>query len=339
MTDMIRTFLNTCIKDMNLLRIHAVYLVVLTLTSCYNQASDTPDAWNLTDQQIDSISFSTTHHYSQNYNFIVKGDSIVLICQRPNETAYDSITIYHNNRIVVADILTLPEDTTDSVWVKVARDQTTQGWVHEKELLKNVEPDDPISQFISTFSDVHLLIFLALLVITCAIYGLVKLSKRNAHIVHFNDIDSFYPTLLALNIAFSATLYASIQMFGADSWRHFYYHPSLNPFTLPPHLGLFITSVWSMIIILIAVIDELRRILTFGDAILYLSGLAATCAVNYVVFSITTLYYIGYILFIAYCIFAIHRYLHNSHSTYLCGRCGAKLMRKGKCPQCGTINE
>ena len=38
----------------------------LLLTACYNHRQHTPDAWDLTRQQLDSISFSTTHHYSQN---------------------------------------------------------------------------------------------------------------------------------------------------------------------------------------------------------------------------------------------------------------------------------
>jgi len=45
--------------------------------------------------------------------------------------------------------------------------------------------------------------------------------------------------------------------------------------------------------------------LPLGEAILYLVGLAAVCAVIYVVFSITTLYYVGYPLLIAYFYFAI----------------------------------
>ena len=36
-------------------------------------------------------------------------------------------------------------------------------------------------------------------------------------------------------------------------------------------------------------------------------GITGMCAVCYVVFSITTLYYIGYPLLIAYYIFALHR--------------------------------
>jgi 4-hydroxybenzoate polyprenyltransferase len=44
-----------------------------------------------------------------------------------------------------------------------------------------------------------------------------------------------------------------------------------------------------------------------GEAIMYLVGLVAVCAVIYVVFSTTTLYYVGYPLLIAYFYFAIKR--------------------------------
>ena len=50
--------------------------------------------------------------------------------------------------------------------------------------------------------------------------------------------------------------------------------------------------------------------LPLGEAIIYLVGLAAVCAVLYVVFSITTLSYIGYPLLIAYYYFAIRCYKH-----------------------------
>jgi len=134
-----------------------------------------------------------------------------------------------------------------------------------------------------------------------------RLFRRRAYIVHFNDIDSFYPTALCLLVAASATLYASIQMFGAESWRHFYYHPSLNPFALPVHLGIFVASVWALIIVGLATVDDVFHQLPATDAVLYLAGLSAVCAVDYVVFSIFTLYYVGYALFIAYAVFAITR--------------------------------
>ena len=312
---------------MSMRKLYVSFLIVLLpllLTGCYNRGPITPDAWDLTAQQLDSISFYTTHHYTQNYNFVVTGDSLVVVAQQPEDMAIpdvvsseietvgvekqkDSITLRKNEHIVVADIKTVPADTIDSIWVKVARDQLTFGWIHENELLAKVSPDDPISQFIDFFSDAHLLIFLAFCVIVVAAYGVRRLMKRGAKIVHFNDIPSFYPTTLCLLVASSAVLYSSIQLFGAESWRHFYYRPSLNPFALPLHLGLFVSSVWAIVIVAIATVDDVTKKLPLGGAILYLSGLTAVCAVCYVVFSITTLYYLGYPLLIAYYVFAIKR--------------------------------
>jgi hypothetical protein len=226
---------------------------------------------------------------------------------KPLLSLVDTLILKRHDRIVVADIRTVPADSIDSVWVKVARDQLTQGWIHESELLKAVSPDDPISQFIDFFSDSHLLIFLAFCVVVGGAYGLRHLMRKGAKIVHFNDIPSFYPTSLCLLISSSAVLYSSIQLFGPESWRHFYYHPSLNPWALPWHLGLFVSSVWAILIVAIATVDDVRHHLPFGESLLYLSGLAAVCAVDYVIFSLTTLYYIGYPLLIVYMVFAIYR--------------------------------
>lgn len=297
---------------MNVFKRSCQALIILAcafLASCYNQQSPTTDSWDLTEKQIDSISFSTTHHYSQGYNFIVKVDSLRVGCQQPDELPFDSVTMSKGDEVVVADFMSVPSDTIDSVWVKIARDQLSQGWLHESELLESVEPNDPISQFIDTFSDTHTLIFLSLAIFAAALYGLRKLMRRKAYIVHFHDIDSPYPMALALLVASSATLYASIQLFDPESWRHFYYHPSLNPFALPPHLGLFVSCVWAILIVLLAVVDELRRLLTVGEAVLYLCGLAAVCAIDYIVFSISTLYYVGYPLLVAYFVAAIMSYL------------------------------
>ncbi|MDE5788422.1 MAG: zinc ribbon domain-containing protein, partial [Bacteroidaceae bacterium] len=65
----------------------------------------------------------------------------------------NSFIVYKNDPLVVAQIEIIPEDPMDSVWVKVARDQMTQGWIHESELLEAVVPDDPISQGIYIFSN------------------------------------------------------------------------------------------------------------------------------------------------------------------------------------------
>ena len=320
-----------------------IFSFLLLLSSCYNRGQLSPDAWDLTERQLDSISFYTTHHYTQNYNFQVRVDSVPLIVQLPveaiNEMPIDTLMVYRNDHIVVADITTVPVDTIDSIWVKVARDQQTFGWIHEHDMLLAVSPDDPISEFIDVFSDVHLLVFLTFVVAVVAAYIYRRQMRRQAHLVHFNDIASFYPTLLCLLVASSATLYSSIQLFDPEKWRHFYFNPTLNPFAVPLSLGLFLVSVWVILIVAIAVLDDVRRQLPFGEAVLYLLGLGATCAVAYIVFSVLTLYYIGYPLLVAYCVFALWSYFRRPRPRYQCGRCGGLLYHKGTCPHCGAMNE
>ena len=316
-----------------------------SLSSCYNQASQTPDAWSLTDKQQDSISFYSTHHYTQNFNFVVKGDSMVLYELRSDERgdnlAYqgeDSVVIPPGERVVVADIVYVPTDTIDSVWVKLAHDQTTQGWIQESCMLGNVKPDDPISWFIDFFSDSHLLIFLALLVVVGAAYSIRLIRRRRAMIVHWNDFNSVFPMSLTLLVSTAAVVYATIQNFAPEVWRHFYYHPSLNPFVLPPILSFFMALVWTILIVSIAALDDIIRGFSFGEAVLYTMGLAAVCAVDYVLFSISTLYYIGYPLLVSYFVYAVHQHRSLKGESYRCGNCGQRIAHLGICPHCGADN-
>ena len=304
-----------------LLPLVLLLMSAMSLTSCYKQETG----------------FTATHHYNQNYNFVVKADSMV-IYENPDTAIYDSIIVYRGDQLVVAEIKTISNDTIDSVWVKLARDQMSQGWTRECDLLNGVAPDDPISQFIDLFSNNHLLLFLALVVVVTASYGLRKLYRRDAYIVHFHDISSVLPTMLAILVATSATVYATIQNFAPENWRHFYFHPTLNPFAVMPVIGLFVSLVWALIITGIAVVEDVMRRLPFGSAVLYLLGLAAICAVDYVVFSIFTLYYIGYGLLAAYIWFAVSR-LRLVLARYVCGNCGKRIPGLGKCPHCGAVNE
>ena len=337
-------------------QLSVVLCSVLLFCGCYHQKKD-HDALSATNPQTtvsgydsaymervkDSLSFYTKHHYTENYNFVVKTDSIMLLRQQPEEAVSmmptDTFSVYHHDPLVVADIRILPNDSIDSVWVQVARDQMTFGWIHESELLPKVVPDDPISQFISTFSDRHLLIFLVIITLIGFAYLMHIILKRNAKIVHFNDIHSVYPTLLAITIACAATLYASIQLFAPEMWRHFYYHPTLNPFSVPLILSIFLVTVWLLLIIAIACLDVVVHQLPLNEAVLYLCGLGAVCALNYIVFSVTTLYYIGYPLLFLYIYFALTKYRKHSHCLYICGHCGAMLTKKGRCPHCGTVNQ
>lgn len=344
---------------------------VLLLHSCYSDnKSETHDALVQPESSItiepvdstelqrqqDSLTFTSNHHYTINYNFVVSSDSLRLYIEQPEEIVSrdehvrnglvatepeetDSIVIRKGEHLVVAEIRILPNDSVDSVWVQLARDQLTFGWVHESELLVNVVPDDPISQFISVFSDTHLIWMLIVLLLIGVVYTLRIVRKKKAKIVHFNDIPTFYPTLLVLIVAFSATMYASIQMFAPEMWRHFYYHPTLNPLSVPPLLCTFLSMVWLMPIVGVATVDEVRRHLGIKESLLYLGGLAAVCIVDYIVFTVLTLYYVGYVLLVVYVFFSIYTFNQYRRLVYYCGRCGKAIHRKGRCPHCGAFNE
>ncbi len=365
-------------RHARLLALFAFFSFLFSATSCYQHSERVKTPFEFTERQLDSLAFFSSHHYTNNFNFVVSADSLVLHKASPSEIMSgldaDSFAVYRGAHLVVAEILILNPDATppmalpnanigtstytdtkedkssdkqpfsnntitDSVWVQLANDTSAFGWVHEPVLLKKAEPDDPISSFINTFSNNHLIIFLGMIAFFSAIYLLRSLTRRKAHMVHLNDVASFYPTLLCLLVAFSASLYAGIQTFVPQMWQHFYFHPTLNPFSVPMPLNIFLCSVWSLFIVAIAAADDVRHLLPPTEALLYLGGLAAMCAINYIVFSITSLYFVGYVLFVAYAYYALRRYHNHTRARYRCGRCGAILQRKGVCPHCGANNK
>ena len=90
--------------------------------SADNSVADT--LLELTQKQADSLEFRLLHHYTNNFNFVVKVDSLVLI---PREDEMnDTSRVRKNDRIAVADIR-----EQDTIWIKVARDQFTMGWISE----------------------------------------------------------------------------------------------------------------------------------------------------------------------------------------------------------------
>ncbi len=336
---------------MNILCKKNIWLLTIVLvevfTSCNgghtNYMTKSFDRASFSEKQIDSISFSRTHHYGQNFNFIVKADTLVLLKGQPEEylcgLKTDTACMTKGDRVAVADIKIMSSDHVDSVWVELARDQHSFGWTREKNLLPNVVPDDPISKFISLFSDTHLLISLVIISVIALAYLLRKLFASNAKIVFINDINSFYPTALTIIVSSSACFYSSIQLFAPDAWQNFYFHPTLNPFSVSPLLAIFLTSVWLMLIVVVAVIDEVRRILPATEAMLYLCSLCGICAMCYIIFSVATLYYIGYPLLFVFVFFVLIKYYKKYYKPYVCGNCGTRLHSKGVCPKCGAINE
>ena len=319
-------------------------LCVFLLSSCY-RSSSYDDSWSVSESSVYSLDFMKRHHYGLNYNFKVCSDSLWLQGDRPMHTDFkgtyfaDSIYLYPGDLVVVADLAIIPEDSVDSVWVKVARDQYTMGWVHESSLLKQVVPNDSISEFIYVFSNKHLLYFLSALVVLFVLYLIRKMRRKRFRMVFYDDIASFYPTGLCLVISTAAVLYALIQQNNPSLWIEFYFHPTLNPFGQPFVLASFLSTVWLMLILSIAVVDDVLRQLTLAEAFPYLLGLLGVCMLCYLFFSIATLYYLGIPFLVAFVWWALRRYYRYGYSRYICGKCGAKISKKGTCPRCGAWNE
>lgn len=334
---------------MSLRRFSAIAVVaalLASLTGCYYSHPNRVDHWRQgAEGRVDSVSFYISHHYWVGYNFVTS-DTLPLQASSPkpgedySNAGLPPVTLQKGDRVVVADISCVPADSVDSLWVKVARDQFSQGWVRESVLLERVTPDDPISQFIDTFSSRRSLLFWTVIG-AAALFALSQaIRRRSLRIVHFHDVPNFYPTLLCLCVSGSATVYGSIQRFVPATWVEFYFRPTLNPFNqdIPLILALFILSVWMTILVAIAAVDEVRHQLPFGEAVSYLASLCGVCFVLYLVFTLTTPIYIGYPLLPAYWAFAVWKYLSHRPTHLYCGICGRPIQHRGRCPHCGAEN-
>ena len=316
--------------------------VVLLFSSCYGKGESVPKSLPMQAEDSGIVKQVGGKRFAYNYNFVVKGDSVPLVRQQPEEilslSQSDTFHIYGGELAAVADVKIMPADTVDSVWVLLATDMAEFGWTHESELLPLVVPDDPISRFISFFSETHMIAFAVIMAAILTAYVARLRWRKESRLVHVDDIPSVYPALLAVMVALAATLYATIQNFAPEEWRYFYYHPTLNPFSESMLLSVFLVSVWMIIILSMAAVEDTLRHLPSTDAALYLLGLTGVCAANYVVFSIATLYYVGYALLAAYVVFAAKAYMRSYGGAMLCGACGGTIHSKGKCPHCGALN-
>ncbi|EJW91376.1 hypothetical protein, membrane [gut metagenome] len=330
-----------------LLLLCGVLLMVLPV-SCYYSYPQQEDHWVVKGNGgVDSVDFYIRHHYWRNF-FFEAVDSLQLMQAPAMETTFaTTMPILPVPKVGRGDELGVMEVKIDAttqpatVWVKLARDQLCQGWVTEAELLEKAVPDRPVSKFIHHFSDRNLLAVLVCIVVALLSYLIRGACHKQLQIVHFNDIRSFYPTLLCLTVSLGAVLYGTMQRFAPETWVEFYFHPTLNPFDphLPLVLSAFVASVWLIFIVGVAVLDDLLRLPDFSGSITYLMGLAGVCMMLYLFFTVSVHIYIGYPLLAAYWVFAFRRHFQKSTPHYRCGNCGAPLAHRGKCPECGAFNE
>lgn len=305
------------------------------LSSCHYQHPDLSSA-ELSKKTKDSLNYLYERHYTWDTNLEVTADSVTMECL-PIKNTY--ITLRKGDRVVVAEFAVHSVDSVDSIWVKLAHTQEEQGWIREKELKKAFAPTDSISQAIHFFSDTHASYFVAIFALFVGVYLFRAFRKKQLQLVYFNDIDSLYPLLLCLLMAFSATIYESMQVFVPGTWEHFYFNPTLSPFKVPFILSVFLLSIWVFLIIALAVLEDLFRQLTPAAAIFYLLGLLSCCIFCYFFFILMTHIYIGYFFLLCFIGVFARKLRSNISYKYRCGHCGVKMKEKGVCPHCGAINE
>lgn len=327
-------------KENNSLRISAFICVLLILScclaSCHYPRPNLEDE-TLSDKTRDSLTYLYERHYTWNTNLEVQDDSVTIACL-PVKDCYN--LLHKGDRVVVAEFAVHPTDSVDSVWVKLAHSQEVQGWIRESEMMRSFVPTDSISQSIYLFSDTHASYFIIIFALFVAAWLFRAFRRKQLQMVYFNDIDSVYPLLLCLLMAFSATVYESMQVFVPETWQHFYFNPTLSPIRVPFILSVFLMSLWLFVIVLLAVLDDLFRQLTPAAAVFYLLGLASGCIFCYFFFILTTQIYIGYLFLLIFTgVFVRKLQTSLAASRYRCGNCGQKLKAKGVCPRCGAINK
>ena len=331
-----------------------IVAIVLFVTSCHYPQEN--DDWNMTGTNyVDSATFIRKHHYWINYNFVA-ADSFKLISRAPFEP---SLTYSTDSQYVVKkrDLLVIEDikaDTTSApgmkIWLKVAGVENLEsqlsgtrvvsGWIQESHFLKEVSPNNPISKMINGFSNMRFKIISGTVALFLLLLIGISASRKKISFVHFNDIDSLYPTLFCMAISGEAVIYQSIQEFVPDTWTEYYFHPTINPLNqgLPLIMSLLISSVWFTIFVGIATLDELRRNIDWPYFFCYVVGLATLSLTLYMVFAVIFPIWISYPLLIVYWIFAIFRYKRSAPKVYICGNCGRAIEHSGICPHCGAMN-
>ena len=314
----------------------ALLWILGCLVSCRYPQPDWTDT-ALSAEARDSLRHLYTQHYTYNTNLLVRADSVDLEVW-PVKGRYERL--YRGDRVVVAEFATRPADAADSVWVKLAHSEQVQGWLPAGALNNAFIPDDSLSQAIYLFSDTHVS-YCVVVCALCVVVWLVRAFRRKRlRTVFYDDIDSLYPLTLCLLVAVCATLYESVQVFAPDTWMHYYYNPTLSPFKVPLVLSAFLTGLWLIVVVTLAVLDVLFRRLTIGAAFSYLLGLLSICIICYFFFVWTTRVYVGYAFLLAFGVFFARRAGRSlARPRYRCGHCGGMLPRKGVCPHCGAFNE
>ncbi|MDY5687707.1 MAG: zinc ribbon domain-containing protein, partial [Bacteroidaceae bacterium] len=180
--------------------------------------------------------------------------------------------------------------------------------------------------------------FVCLIVLALALLLVRHVRHAHSRVFLLNDIASVYPTLFMVVLGGAAVLYAHIQRFEPDMWVRFYFHPTLNPFSLPLMLGIFVLLFWLLLILFLAAVDEVFSQLSFAEALFYMSTLLGMSMCLYTLFTMAAFYWAGIILYFVFALVALIRFFLYFRPRYLCGRCGSKMHSLGTCSHCGAHN-
>lgn len=341
-----------------------MWLLALLMVSCQYRYDN--DSWEVTGRsEIDSVDFRATHHYWRGYNFVV-ADTFNLSSRPPfaPQLIYssDSVTPVAVGDIVAVEDVVVDTTGTDSceVWIKLAAARqssarlsayaisTTAGWTSEREMLSHVMPNEPLSRTIHFISSptLRLASGLCAVVVVVVLLTVRLLQRRNRVSIssYVVGTQSLYPVLISFALSGCILLHRSVWHFTPSTWVEYYFHPTLNPLSsgLPFVLAAFLSTVWLLLILLIALVEDLTRktenVQQFCCTLLFL---LAQYVVVFAVFAVITPYVVACILLPLYWGYVLWRYVAylRRHAPYVCGNCGHPLEHIGRCPHCGALNK
>lgn len=329
-------------------------ILVLTFASCHY--TNDSDAWAVnSDAEVDSVDFRKTHHYWTGYNFVA-ADSMWIISRPPFDlqlafASDDSTLIKARDVLVVEEIRRDTSSKPFCIWLKIAAVETSpsidrtdeiasSGWIQEVKLMKKVVPDTPVSKIIHKLSSKSFKSMLWILAIVLCLLGVSFFRRKTSYT---REINCLYLPLLYIVLSGAIVLHRSIWHFVPDTWVEYYFYPTLNPFNqlLPPVMSLFIFLIWLLVLLWIAVIDDIRRkISNFARLVTNLLLFGGHCIMIFAAFAVVIPFTLLYPLLLMYWTYVIYQYRkHNRKKIYYCGNCGALLHELGTCPECEAQND
>lgn len=343
---------------MHKLLLHFTYTIVILLffSSC-NYYHEGEDAWINSDSlSVDSVDFRKNHHYWCGYNFVAT-DTFHILSRPPfsprlTYTKDSVILIENSNAIVVEDIKKDTISDSSKIWIRIAAinissatntyDKTKNitpsiGWIEENKLIGHVVPDTPISKIIHALGSQSFKIFLFIIGVLAGCFWFFARKKMDNVSVR----NEYYPTLFFV-LSGSVVMHRSIWHFVPETWVEFYFTPSLNPFDkgIPFVISAFLFMFWLLIIIVLAVSDDIRQKTNSFRFLLSLIGrIIIEVLFIFAFFAVICPFWLLYPTIIAYAIYLYVQHKKKRTTHYYCGKCGQPLDRLGICPNCGAENK